>query len=121
MTVIIIKLSTRPHFKQNTCTESVNKIYYFVHLEPAKLICTISMWAIPMRSETLMTIKVVLLGRQLQTNQKLLEVDQTGPFMQKPQKESSVMLQAMLHFRTFSFHSCHARLELSFCKVFNPK
>lgn len=76
MAVIIMKLSTKPHFKQNTLQESVNSIYYFVHLEPAKLICTIStIWAIPVRSKRLMTIKLVLLGRQLQTTSGL-EVDQ---------------------------------------------
>lgn len=122
MAAIIMKLFTKTHFKQNTHKEGVNSIYYFVHLGPAKLICTISaMWAIPVRSERLMTIKLVLLGRQLQPNHKLLKEDQTGPFTQKLQEESSVMLQAMLLFRTFSFHSCHARLELSFCKVFNLK
>lgn len=93
MAAITMKLSTKPHFKQNTHKQGVNSNYYFVHLEPAKLICTISaMWAIPMRSKRLMTIKVVLLGRQLQTNHKLLKEDQTGPFTQKLQKESSVML-----------------------------
>lgn len=122
MAVIIMKLSTKPHFKQNTLQESVNSIYYFVHLEPAKLICTIStIWAIPVRSKRLMTIKLVLLGRQLQTNHKWIRSGPTGPFTQKLQNESSVMLQAMWHFRTLSFHSCHARLELIFCKVFNPK
>lgn len=65
MAVIIMKLFTRLHFKQNTHKEGVNSIYYFVHLEPAKLICTVSaMWAIPLRSKRLMTIKLVLLGRQ---------------------------------------------------------
>lgn len=87
MAVITMKLSTRPHFKQNTCKESINNIYYFVHLEPAKLICTIlTMWAIPVRSVRLVTIKLVLLGRQLQTNHKFLKVDQTGPFTQKLSK-----------------------------------
>lgn len=74
MAVIITKLSTRPHFKQNTCKESVSSIYYFVHLEPAKSICTIStVWAAPVGLR-LTTIKLVLLGRQLQ-----LQIIKSGP------------------------------------------
>lgn len=66
-----------------------------------------------------MTIKLVLLGRQLQTNHKLLQVDQTGPFTQKLQKRVFCDVAGNIAFQDIQFP--HARLQLNFCKIFNPK